>query len=146
MKILYHHEMTPKNTENNIILISPRELIAHEKVKISHALYLLLKMIFSGRFKVPLVVDSETKTILDGHHRCYAANRLGLKHIPCYLVNYMKDQSIKVHARRSDTPVDKKKVIEMALSPKVFPHKTTRHEYEAPPFNSLPLNKLWGEK
>ena len=137
--------MPAENEKKNIILISPRELIAHEKVKISHALYLLLKMVLSGRFKVPLVVDSETKTILDGHHRCYAANRLGLKHIPCYLVNYMEDQSIKIHARRSDTPVDKKKVIEMALSPKVFPRKTTKHEYEIPKFNSLPLNELWGK-
>ena len=128
---------------NNIALINPHELIAHEKVKIRHALYMLLKMIFSGRFKVPLVVDSETKTILDGHHRCYAANRLHLKHIPCYLVNYMKDQSVKVYARRSNTPVDKKKVIEMALSAKVFPHKTTKHEYKIPKFDSLPLNDLW---
>ena len=101
--------MTTENNKNDIVLISPHELIAHEKVKIRHALYILLKMIFSGRFKVPLLIDAETKTILDGHHRCYVANRLGLKHIPCYLVNYLKDQSIKVHARRSDTPVDKKK-------------------------------------
>ncbi|HEY4513605.1 MAG TPA: ParB N-terminal domain-containing protein [Candidatus Paceibacterota bacterium] len=137
--------MSPENTKENIILISPHELIAHEKVKISHALYLLLKMVFSSRFKVPLVVDSETKTILDGHHRCYVANRLGLKNIPCYLVNYMKDKSIKVHARRSDIPVDKKKVIEMALSAKVFPYKTTKHEYETPKFNSLPLSELWRE-
>ena len=135
--------MTTENNKNDIVLISPHELIAHEKVKIRHALYILLKMIFSGRFKVPLLIDAETKTILDGHHRCYAANRLGLKHIPCYLVNYLKDQSIKVHARRSDTPVDKKKVIEMSLSPKVFPHKTTKHEYEIPKFDSLPLNDLW---
>lgn len=135
--------MMPENNKKNIVLIDPHELIAHEKVKIRHALYMLLKMIFSGRFKVPLLIDSETKTILDGHHRCYAANRLGLKHIPCYLVNYMKDQSIKVSARRSDIPVDKKKVIEMSLSPKVFPHKTTKHEYEIPKFNSFPLNNLW---
>ena len=137
---------TKKNKGGNIVLINPHELIAHEKVKIRHALYMLLKMIFSGRFKVPLLIDSETKTILDGHHRCYAANRLRLKHIPCYLVNYMNDQSIKVSAIRSDTPVDKEKVIEMALSARVFPHKTTRHEYKIPRFDSLPLNDLWKQK
>jgi uncharacterized protein (DUF1015 family) len=103
-------------------------------------------MILSGRFKVPLLIDSRTKTILDGHHRCYAANRLRLKNIPCHEVDYLKDESVQVHPRKSDIPVDKKKVIEMALSPKVFPHKTTRHEYDAPEFNSLPLNELWGEK
>ena len=135
--------MTTEDKKDNIVLISPRELIAHEKVKIRHAIYLVLKMIFSGRFKVPLLIDSETKTILDGHHRCYAAHRLGLKSVPCYVVNYLNDRSVRVHARKPHIPVDKKKVIKMALSPKVFPHKTTRHEYKIPGFNSIKLSDLW---
>jgi uncharacterized protein (DUF1015 family) len=135
--------MTTESEKDNIVLINPHELIAHEKVSVSHAIHVLLKIVFSRRFKAPLLVDSETKTILDGHHRCYAANRLGLKNIPCYLVNYLKDQSIKVQTRRSDIPIDKQSVIKMALSEKVFPHKTTRHEYKIPDFHSLPLNDLW---
>lgn len=135
--------MNPEKEAEKIIFVSPRELIAHEKVNIGHALYLLLKMILSGQFKVPLLIDSETKTILDGHHRCYAAHRLGLKKVPCYCVNYMKDQSIEVHGRKSNIPVDKKKVIEMALSEKVFPQKTTRHIYKIPTFKPSILKELW---
>lgn len=135
--------MAPEDNKDNIVLINPRELIAHEKVKIGHAICLVFKMIFSRRFKVPLLVDSKTKTILDGHHRCYAANRLGFKNIPCHVVDYLKDESVQVHARKSDIPVDKTRVIKMALSPKVFPHKTTRHEYKMPGFKSLKLGDLW---
>lgn len=137
--------MAPEDNKDNIVLISPRELIAHEKVKIRHAIYLAFKMIFSGRFKAPLLIDSKTKTILDGHHRCYAAHRLGLKSVPCYVVNYLNDRSVRVHTRKPDIPVDKNKVIKMALSPKVFPHKITRHEYKIPGFNPLKLRDLWKE-
>lgn len=137
--------MPPENNEKNIVLVSPRELIAHEKVKIRHALYLVFKMILSGSFKVPLVIDSKTKTILDGHHRCYAAHRLGLRNVPCYAVDYLGDRSIRVQGRRPDIFVDKTRVIKMALSEKVFPHKTTRHEYKMPEFSALKLGDLWKE-
>ena len=135
--------MISLDNKENIILISPHELIAHEKVSIGHAIYMLLKMIFSGRFKTPLLIDSETKTILDGHHRCYAAHRLGLKNVPCCPVNYLTDPSVQVYDRRSDIPVNKEKVIKMALSEKVFPQKTTRHIYKIPSFKPLILKDLW---
>ncbi len=132
-----------ESNEAEIILVSPRELIAHEKVSILRAIYVLLKMVLSGQFKVPLLIDSKTKTILDGHHRSYAAHRLGLKKIPCYCVNYLTDKSIRVQSRKPDILVDKERVIKMALSEKVFPRKTTRHEYKTPKFTSLKLKNLW---
>src|SRR3989344_45096 len=135
--------MASEEIKNDIVLLETRELIAHEKVNIRHAIYLVLKMILSGRFKSPLLVDAKTKTVLDGHHRCYAAHRLGLKSVPCYVVDYLKDQSVRVEGRRPEIPVDKTNVIKMALSPKVFPHKTTRHEYKIPGFNPLKLRDLW---
>ena len=81
--------MAPEDSEKKIVLVSLRELLAHEKVNIRHAVYLVFKMILSGRFKVPLLIDSKTKTVLDGHHRCYAARRLGLHNGPCYVVDYL---------------------------------------------------------
>jgi L-serine kinase (ADP) len=72
---------------DNIIFINPRELLWHERVKLRHVVGILLKMILFRRFDAPIIIDSKTKTILDGHHRCYVANRLGLKKVPCYPVN-----------------------------------------------------------
>lgn len=128
---------------NEIIFVSPRELIPHERVRLRHAAFALLKMILSGRFDAPILIDSRTKTILDGHHRSYAAHRLGLKIVPCYCIDYLEDESIQVYTRRPDIFVDKREVIKMALSERVFPHKTTRHEYKTPLFKPLPLNELW---
>ena len=129
--------------KDNIIFVNPRELIPHERVSLSHAAYIFLQMIVLRRFDAPLLIDSRTKTILDGHHRRYAANRLGLKRVPCYLINYLEDSSIQVYSRRPDIFVDKKEVVRVALSENIFPHKTTRHEYTIPTFQPWMINELW---
>ena len=130
-------------TKNKIILINPHELIAHEKVNIFHAIYIYLKMIFSGHFDVPVLIDSRTKIILDGHHRVYAANRLGLKKVPCCVIDYIENTSIQVETRRRDIFINKAEVVKMALSPKVFPDKTTKHVYKISSFRSFLLKELW---
>lgn len=127
---------------NNIVLINPAELKPHEQIRLTRALWIFAKIIISGGFTKPLLIDSRTKTILDGHHRCWIAKKLGFKRIPCYCIDYLDEQEIRVHPRRSDIPVSKSEVINMALSGKVFPHKTTRHEYNVPIFEPLSLNQL----
>ena len=126
-----------------IIFVNPRELIPHERVSLTHAAYIFLQMILFRRFNTPLLIDAKTKTILDGHHRSYVAHRLGLKRVPCYCIDYVADPSIKVFSRRPDVFVDKREVIKMALSAKVFPQKTTRHEYKIPEFQPFMINELW---
>ena len=83
-------------------------------------------MSLTGRFNVPILVDSRTKTILDGHHRCYVANRMRLNKVPCYLIDYLESKSIDVHSRRPEIFIDKNAVLKMALSEGVFPEKTPR--------------------
>ena len=112
-------------------------------MRLRHATFMLLKMIFSGYFDSPVLIDAKTKTILDGHHRCYAANRLRLKRVPCYPVDYLEDDTIKVYSRRADVFVDKKEVLRVALSKNIFPHKTTRHEYKIPKLPSFRIKELW---
>lgn len=128
---------------NEIIFVNPRELIPHERVSLSHAAYVLLQMILFRRFDTPLLIDEKTKTILDGHHRSYVAHRLGFKNVPCYCIDYLTDERIQVYSRRADIPIEKKDVINMALSEKVFPHKTTRHEYKIPEFQPFMISELW---
>ena len=128
--------------DTNIIFVNPRELLWHERVRLRHAVWILLKMIFFRRFDAPILIDAKTKTILDGHHRSYAANRLGLARVPCYGINYLEDESIQVYGRRPEIFVDKKEVLRVALSHNIFPHKTTRHVYQVPAFRSWALKDL----
>jgi len=130
-------------SKNSIVLINPYQLKPHEKISISRAIYILFKIILVGNFTVPLLVDSKTKTIIDGHHRCWVAKKLKFKSVPCYCVDYLSDQSIRVHPRRANISVDKMEVINMALGDNLFPRKTTRHEYKIPVFKSLSLGELW---
>jgi hypothetical protein len=128
---------------NRVLFINPIELKPHEQIRFSRVLLVFAKIVLTGRFITPLLIDLETKTILDGHHRCWVAKMLRLKRIPCYCVNYIEEQSIRVHSRRSNILVNKDDVLRIATSGKVFPYKTTRHEYEIPTFVPVPLNQLW---
>ena len=127
---------------NGIILIDPKDLRTHEKVRFFHAIRVTLKTLFRGYFKKPILVDRKTNTILDGHHRHWASKRLMLKKIPCYCVDYLGDESIEVHPRRKNIHVSKEKVVAMGLSDTVFPHKTTKHKYVLPKFEFFPIKKL----
>lgn len=81
----------------------------------------------SGVFKEPIIVDKDNLVILDGHHRFNSCKQLGLKMIPCILVDYFNDPKIKVITRRKEFMIDKKTVINMGLSKNLFPVKTTKH-------------------
>jgi len=128
---------------NKILFIHPVELKPHEQVRLSRVLLVLAKIVLTGKFTTPLLIDLNTKTILDGHHRCHVAKMLGLKRIPCYCVDYLKEESIRIHPRRSDISVRKDDALRIATSGKIFPHKTTRHKYKMPTFVPVPLNQLW---
>ena len=112
--------------------IRPEELHPHEAVDEDRKRNILAMMRRTGIFHPPLLVDSETRVILDGHHRLSAAKELGCVRVPCYCVDYLNDDSIVLETWRSDLAPTKAQVIEMGLSGKVFPRKTTRHIYVIP--------------
>ena len=59
------------------------------------------------------------------------------------LVDYIHDKKIRVVARRKEIPVNKKIVVAMGLSDKVFPHKTTKHLIPKRVKNlKIPINNL----
>jgi len=93
----------------------------------------------------PLLVDRSTGTILDGHHRYEIAKRLELKCLPCVLVDYLSDESIKIILWPSSkwTSIDKRDVIDAALNGNLMPPKTSRHllSEDLPPI-SVSLSRL----
>ncbi|OQR98803.1 hypothetical protein ACHHYP_07846 [Achlya hypogyna] len=96
----------------------------------------------------PLLVDVKTGAILDGHHRYTVGLQLQLKLVPAVLVDYLGDDQITVDVWPGcgRTSLTKQEVIDMSLSPNVFPPKTSRHRFtdSLPPI-SVPLVTLRSE-
>jgi len=88
-----------------------------------------------GAYRKPLLVDRDSGSILDGHHRYFAAQKLGLAKVPAALVDYLEDDSITVELWPGDhgvASISKQDVIDMCLSADVFPPKTSRHTFAEP--------------
>jgi len=102
-----------------------RQLNPHEKVIEENLKKILTSIKVEKRLKEPIIVDKETKVILDGHHRVKAFKILGLREIPCRLVDYSSDEITVEPHQNGD--VSKKEVIEKGLSDELFPPKTSKH-------------------
>jgi ParB-like chromosome segregation protein Spo0J len=131
-----------KRVMNEIVYIDPGELLPHEDVDPAAVQRVLADMKSSGVFATPLLVDRSTKVVLDGHHRLWASRELGCKRIPCYCVDYLEDDSIELESWRPDVKLSKQMVIETGLAGRTFPLKTTRHIYQLPDSDPVPLEKL----
>ena len=120
--------------------LKAHEMVVEKKVKELHVMTLK----WQGYTK-PLLVDSRTGTILDGHHRFTVGQRLELRLIPVILIDYLQDSGIRVetwpHAEKES--ITKEEVIGMALSGELYPPKTSRHMLEdhLPPI-MVPLESL----
>ncbi|MBT4059840.1 MAG: ParB N-terminal domain-containing protein [Euryarchaeota archaeon] len=92
-----------------------------------------------GCYTKPLLVDSETGTILDGHHRHQVGFQLNLKRLPVVLFDYLNDDSIVVEAWPNCGLefLSKQEIIDMAASDQLYPPKTSRHttEWNTPPIH-----------
>ena len=63
----------------DIEYIEIERLNTHERIVPSVLNRLMIKMEREKKFSVAIIVDGDTMTILDGHHRFEAAKRLGCK-------------------------------------------------------------------
>nr|CCA26130.1 conserved hypothetical protein [Albugo laibachii Nc14] len=127
-------------------LVDIKWLKPHEKIVSSDRVNGLKTAILAwNAYTHPLLVDLRTGAILDGHHRYTVAMHLELKQVPAVLVDYLGDEGINVDVwpECGRQTLTKYEVIEMALSPQVFPPKTSRHRFvEALPPISIPLSVL----
>lgn len=110
-----------------VSLINLSKLKEHEQIDKNHLIKIKHLIKKSGVFKEPIIVDKDKLVILDGHHRFNTCKELGLSKIPCIEVDYLNDPKIKVVTRRKKFLISKEIVINMGLSNKVFPAKTTKH-------------------
>jgi len=112
----------------HITLVDINKLIAHEQTDPVRLQTVRARMCAQQVIRKPVIVDRTSHVILDGHHRVRVLQELGAKRVPVLYVRY-KDAGIRVYLRRKEMlpGILKRYVVEMAVSRKLFPSKTTRH-------------------
>ena len=90
-----------------------------------------------GGFTKPVLVDTRTGSLLDGHHRLSVAMELGLSKIPAICIDYLSSDNITLDLWPSSEleNITKLMVVEMCESDSLFPPKTTKHDtlFDLPP-------------
>ena len=124
-------------TEEDVQLVTVNWLKPHEEIKIKQRDKLLDMTKRWGGFTKPILVDTHTGSLLDGHHRLSVAKELGLKLIPAICLDYLNSEliSLELWPNANIESVDKVDVIEMCLGNELYPPKTTKHVviYDLPP-------------
>ncbi|MBA4694643.1 MAG: ParB N-terminal domain-containing protein [Candidatus Poseidoniales archaeon] len=114
---------------DDVTLVNIEWLKPHEEIKIKNRDKLLDMTKRWGGFTKPLLVDSQTGAILDGHHRYSVALSLELKRVPVILIDYLEDDEITVDVWPGCglQSISKQDVINMCLSEELYPPKTSKH-------------------
>ncbi len=100
-------------------------LLSHEEYIEERHLKLLeyVRSIDSACSLPAIIVCSKTFTIIDGHHRYSVMRTLGIKKVPCLLVNY-ENENIIVNPYKE---ISKNKVLETAKNKSYLEPKSTCH-------------------
>lgn len=114
---------------DDVTLVNIEWLKPHEEIKIKNRDKLLDMTKRWGGFTKPLLVDSQTGAILDGHHRYSVALSLELKRVPVILIDYLEEDEITVDVWPGCglQSISKQDVINMCLSEELYPPKTSKH-------------------
>jgi hypothetical protein len=91
----------------------------------------------------PIPIDMSTGIVMDGNHRLRAAMMLGLRYVPCVLLDY-RDPRVSVTHWRTNAPFCVASIGRRLLhDQRLFPYKTTRHRFApALPHTEIPLRLL----
>lgn len=118
-----------------ITFIDPGKLKIHEEIDPEKLKRLIQDLKKKKVLRKPVVVDKNTMLILDGHHRRLAFMKLGIKKLPCFMVDY-KSRKVKIEFRRNSikNKLLKEIVLQKMKSGELFPQKTTKHKLD-----NLPL-------
>ena len=114
---------------DDVSLVDLDWLKPHEEIKIKNRDKLLEMTKKCVGFTKPLLVDSQTGSILDGHHRHSVAVCLNLKRVPAILIDYLSIDEISVDVWPGSglETITKQQVIDMSLSGDLYPPKTSKH-------------------
>lgn len=111
----------------------------------SHVCHLAATIREAGDWTTPIPVEKESGIVMDGNHRLRAAAVLGLRYLPCVLLDY-RDARVSVTHWQTGEPFCVRDICRRILRDNLlFPYKTTRHRF-APvlPRTEIPLSLLHG--
>lgn len=112
---------------SGVLIILPINLLKpHEGVKDEIVDKLAEEIRRDGCLKKAILVDKQTLTVLDGHHRIVALRKLGCTKVPCLLIDYSLER-IHVLSWNGNEPISKSAVLRAGLEGRLMPPKTTKH-------------------
>ena len=123
---------------DNIKLVncSIKEILISEKINIGRAKSLLDKIKSEGVWTKPILVGKKHRVVMDGHHRLWVAQNLGLRHVPCLLLSY-DHKNLTLSRWDGGSEIHPEVVIAAALSGELLEYKTTKHvlsgDFSCPP-------------
>lgn len=124
-------------------LLDLREICETEEHSADDVCSLSESIFKSGFWTIPIAVEYATFAIMDGHHRFNAAKKIGLKRVPCVLMDYKKS-GITLQSWRPEIGVSVSDILLMISERKKYPPKTTRHIFNPSVDEvNIPLNLLF---
>ena len=114
-----------------LALVNLKELKEHEDIEPGYLKKLKSQILRNGILKKPIIVDENSKIILDGHFRYNVLKKLGYSKIPVYFLDYRSSEII-VKPWRNDETITKEDVIKAGLTGKKLPPKTSKHMFNLP--------------
>lgn len=123
------------------ITFVPTEKLKHiEGYSKKRVSWLVKKIQTEQLWTKPLCVDKTHFLVMDGQHRMESAKILGLKYVPCLLLDYA---DVEIWSLRDNYLVDHATVISRSLSDDIYPYKTVKHRFPVElPGLSIALNDL----
>ncbi len=127
-----------------ITLVDVKDLRPHEEIKQKNLQKMIKHVEKIQGYYIPILVDKDTKTILDGHHRYHSALHLGINRIPAIEINYLQDDSITVKAweGKEEMNITKDSILEAAKKGELYPPKTSKHIIQSVPEQFFSLQQL----
>jgi len=103
---------------------------------------LVTEIAVSTIWTVPILSETRSLAVMDGHHRLATARPLGLRRIPVVRLGY-DDPRLSLHSWRADRTYTPDDVLHAAESGRLLPIKSTRHVLSAAlPRLEVPLDDL----
>ncbi len=106
-------------------------LLPHEQVDSEDVRRLAAALRVQGLVREPIWVSETESVILNGHHRYAALQRLGVRRVPAWVVNY-SDPAMQLGRWSPGPPLEKAEVVRRARAGDLFPAKTSRHVWHGP--------------
>jgi ParB-like chromosome segregation protein Spo0J len=130
--------LAPPPVAGYVIALRPlARLQASEQVHPDRVQALAQRIRDEGRWLAPLPIDEASGLVMDGNHRLRAAHLLGLRRLPCVLLDYA-DPRVAVACWRSGRPLDPRDIVAALAGRELLPPKSTRHRFDPP----LPATRI----